>query len=564
MARFVGIDLGHRSARAAVFDGSFGRLQLVGYHEVDVAQDLDAPPDRTTVLAAAAELCGRVGSGQGVTWSAAFPSEAASLRTIRLPFADRAQVEKTLQFEVENQVPFDLDTMVLTHRIVQVSDGGSEVLAAMAPKGAVARLLSELGELKADPKLLILDLDLAAHHADQGVQAVIDLGHVRTLVSLCRDGHLVAGRALDRGGRELTAALAAAAGLDFEHAEALKHRVGLGGDGAALVEPDWDEVTATGPTLDGADAWEDGPTAQLPEPPPLDPGAVGSASATLRAALVPLLADLRATLIGLEDAHKVEVGEVLLCGGGAALHGLKELLEEALGVPVRHTRPSDEAAAGRGHPGRWGLAHAAAWKAAGTKARLLDLRVDAFAFRGDLALIGRAIQVGLLAAIALIAVGGAWFGVRVAQLNGQITDAEAEIASAVRAAVPTVSEKKAADPSMAVAIVQEASLAAAARAEALEGILSEEPPTLALWRDISESVPPPSAARVEVREMQVTPGAVTLKAETDGFEAAAKIEAALQKSPRFKEARKSDEKKVKEMVQFTINIPLEAAAEEEG
>ncbi len=574
MARIVGLDLGHRTVRAAVFEGSFGRFQLVGYHEVPVPQSLDAAPDLDARLSAAEALGAQIESSSSTAWAAGFPTELTSLRTIALPFSDRAQVEQTLEFEVENQVPFDLEDMVLTHRIIEVTDAGSEVLCGLAPKKAVAPLLSGLSGVGADPKMLLLDTDLLSHHADEGVQAVIDLGHTRTLVSLCRDGHMIAGRALSHGGRELTVALAQALAVDFDTAERRKHQVGLGRDEASTVELDdatgWEEGEDTRPNIAVAD-WDDETT--MNGPPTGDatgPQRSGvresrkNPEGVLRDALVPLLADLRATLISFEDTIGVEVDEVLLAGGGAEMRGLKDLLAEVLGVGVRVVYPSDEAAEGSGGPGRLALCHAAGVRAGGGKGRLLDLRTGDFAFKGDLALLGTLIKYGVLAAVVMVAAGIGWFAWNLAALNAEMASVEDEIADAVLATFPDVSRDKLDDPSMAVAIMQEKTLETTAWVETLGAVVVDEPPTLTVIEKISTNVPPHTEARIDVSELSVTPGTITIKAETDGYEAASKIEAALQKAPGFKAASKGDEKKVREQIRFTITIPLDSDETEEG
>ncbi len=562
MARIVGLDLGHRTVRAAVFEGSFGRFQLVAYHEVPVAQDLDAPPDLVSRLAALDILRGGLEVAGSTSWSATFPAESTSLRTIALPFSDRTQVEQTLQFEVENQVPFDLDDMVVTHRIIEVTEAGSEVLVGLAPKAMVGPLLAGLSDLGADPKVLLLDADLLAHHSDEGVQAVIDLGHTRTLVALCKDGHMIAGRALSHGGRDLTVAIASALDLDFETAERRKHHIGLGRDEASTVEleldnawedaedtrpgqviGEWDEETTASRGLNVA------PTAGLA-------GSERNPEAILRDAMVPLLSDLRATLISFEDSLSVEVGEVLLCGGGAETRGLRDLLGEVLGVGVRVVYPSDEAAEAGG-PGRLALCHAAGMRGGAGKGRMLDFRTGEFGFRGDLALLGTVVRYGVLAAAALVALGIGWFGFSVASLNAEISSVEDEIAESVLATFPDVPADRVSDPSMAVAIMQEKTLETTTWVETLGAVIVSEPPTLSVYDKVSRFVPPPNEARIDVSEMAVSPGSVSIKAETDSYEAAARIEAALQKVPEFRQASKGDEKKVRENILFTITIPLD-------
>ena len=223
MARILGIDLGSHSVKVAVLEGSLGRFELDDYHMRLVAQDLDAPPTLDARLAALDALLEDLGGAGGALTSAGFPTEHASVRLIRLPFGDKNKVEQALPFEVENQVPFDLDEMILAPRVIQLEQGDSQVLAAMAPTSTVSNTIDVLAERGADPKVLPVDADVLGRYADDGVQAIIDVGHSRTLMTLCRGGRVLGCRAISSGGAELTRSLAERHGLTWGEAEGHKH-----------------------------------------------------------------------------------------------------------------------------------------------------------------------------------------------------------------------------------------------------------------------------------------------------------------------------------------------------
>ena len=61
-----------------------------------------------------------------------------------------------------------------------------------------------------------------------------------------------------------------------------------------------------------------------------------------------------------------------------------------------------------------------------------------------------------------------------------------------------------------------------------------------------------------------TSTSITMKAETDGYEEAAKVETALKSIDAFKNAEKGEEKRYQESVRFTVTIPLESEETEEG
>lgn len=557
MARIYGIDLGHHTVRLTEFEGSFGRLAYVGRTEAPVAQDKAEAPDLTTRLTALDGLLDSQERHASDIHVVGFPCEQASVRRIHLPFEDREKVKQALPFEVENQVPFDLDDMLLASRILPDVEGGSNVLCGMTTQKNLSSLLDALNERGVDPKALVIDADLLGHYATSGVQVVVDLGHTRTLVSLCQDGQVVDVRSITRGARDLTMALVDAFELDFDAAEKLKHTHGLGTDDALSAEVEWSDNEHTEPQVELGD-WDDETTAgevidtQIPVPLKL-------VRQTLQKAIVPLLASVRATLITMEDRHGIDIDEILLTGGGMRLQGLRPLLTDALGVGVRPVQIDDADA-----DPTYALSHAAAERVGGGKSRVLDLRVDAFAFRGNLAAIGNIIRYSLLGAAALLLAGVGFFAFKTVSLNNQLSAVESEMADAVVAAFPDVNRDKVTDPAMAQAIMAEKSAETATRQEALAAIIPEEPHILSLWEALAKNVPASKDARIDVRELQISEGTIKMKAETDGFESASKIESSLQAYPTFKDARKSDEKKVKESVRFTLTIPLESDETEEG
>jgi len=615
MARILGIDLGSHSVKVAVLEGSLGRFELDDYHMRLVAQDLDAPPTLDARLAALDALLEDLGGAGGALTSAGFPTEHASVRLIRLPFGDKNKVEQALPFEVENQVPFDLDEMILAPRVIQLEQGDSQVLAAMAPTSTVSNTIDVLAERGADPKVLPVDADVLGRYADDGVQAIIDVGHSRTLMTLCRGGRVLGCRAISSGGAELTRSLAERHGLTWGEAEGHKHVTSVhplppkppdpheatsirrrrspvelealaaetsafpapfrGGEDptepprpaedSALVRPpapvqaEWEEET---PTAGKAEQPAAEPPRTLRPPLPADPVRMGH---TLREALLPLLADIRTSLIAFEDAYEVEVDEVLLAGGTAYLSGLSELLVELLGVPVRSMRVS-ETAQDRGEPGRFALCHGLGRAIAGNKkTTLLDLRRDELAFRGDLATLGNIAKYAAVAAVLLMFVGMAAFVMRVVQLNQQAADLDEQIAAAVLETFPDIEPERLEDTTMALAIMQERTLETTLRVDTLGTLVSDEPPTLDTLRAVSDAMPNPATARVDVREILFTSSAITMKAQTDGFEEVGKIERSLQADSRFKQATRGDESKTKSGdVKFTVTIPLGELESEEG
>jgi hypothetical protein len=267
----------------------------------------------------------------------------------------------------------------------------------------------------------------------------------------------------------------------------------------------------------------------------------------------------------------VEIEEVLATGGLSAQPGLAALLSAELGVPVRLV-PPPEPARGREDGGCFALATALARYAAGeARGPFLELRQGDLAHHSALQVLRSLVAYGGAAAVFFALAMGVVAITQQRSLAGRIGEVEAQIAQAVAASFPETDPGILADPTMAVAIMQEETLGTTERVEALKASLRGEPPNLTLLKELSEAMPEASDAVIDVRELTLSETAVSLKADTDGYEQVAKIEASLQAAPRFKGATKGDEKKRGEKVQFTISIPLgveEAQeadeAEEEG
>ena len=530
MGQVIGIDLGAHAVKVALYEGSFGRFEALGCHSRDVPQDGSAVPTITERLVTLGALLDDldIDSASGVS-AIAVPAEQASMRVVALPFTDRAQVEKTVPFEVESHVPFDLDGMVFTWRTLGVDEAGTKVLAGLVRRGVMHGLLEACSGLELDPKHVAIDADILATHADEGVCAVLDLGHSRSLVSLVVDGQTWSARAIDVGGEDLTRAVQTACGVEWAEAEGIKHSASLTGPTPVSVQ------------ADGAEASTD------------HAAAVRQA---LEAGVQRLAVQLRATLVAFEDTHGVEIDEVRLVGGGAALDGLPGLLAQEFGVPVR--RVAVEAGPNEA-PGRFALADALARRATGeSRGRPLELRTGEFAHHGQLAMLQTIGAYAAAAGFCFLLAGFMVFLVKAAELGAQVRDVEDQIGQTVLASFPDVSPDEVEDASDAFGVMQDKSMETIVRVETLAATLDPQPPTLTILKELHEAMPSAGDAKIDVRELTISEVALNFEADTDGYESASDIEASLQNSERFSEASKGDEKKVGDSVRFSMTVPFES------
>ncbi len=556
MARVIGVDLGAHTVKVAVFKGSFGR-----YAVTDFLLRRVASPDSTGSgaslsqrLAVLAELLADARLEDLRSVAMAWPAERSSMRLVHLPFVDRNQVARTIPFEVETSVPFELEDMILDHRVVKTIDDGSQVLAVLVRREDLSGFLEQVGGADLSPRNLGIDGDLMSAYTQEGVQVVLDLGHERTVVSLAVDGQVLGVRGLDTGGRFLSERLAGAFGLEPDVAEGYKHALSLKSRQALDVTAEWEDETETSMPDDHLEHFID------------QSHDTDAMARVLGEAAAELLSEIRASLIAFEDNIGVEIAEILICGGTAELDGLAELLARDLGLPVRAIA-IDAAAERFADSGRFALAHALGMRAAGElRGRPLELRKGEFAYHGHMETLKTLLSYGAMGAALFVVAGLVIFFMDHAKYSEQVDSLSANIANVVNETFPDVERSRLDDPGMAVAIMQEKAMAVTERVALLGAAIRGQPPTLTLLKSLSEGMPPPSEATIDIKELTLSETAVNLKAETAGYEEAARIEASLQNVQRFKTANKGDEKKMGDKVQFSLSIPLggsEAVAGEE-
>jgi Tfp pilus assembly PilM family ATPase len=231
----IGLDLGQRSVKAAVLKGAFRGYQVEDFLSLEVEQDVtpaeggsslgpetiapvsdgsagldtedtdpnlssapEAPP--TAVLLAAQRILETINLPQA-TVVASVPSDRVSSWVIELPFTAPARVAQTIEFEIENYVPWDLDEVIFDYQTLDSDPPGARLLTAMATVDAVRNTLGGLRSVGVEPLHLASDAVVLARllpHSED-CEVILDLGSSRTLLCAVHRGLAVWIRCLDSG-----------------------------------------------------------------------------------------------------------------------------------------------------------------------------------------------------------------------------------------------------------------------------------------------------------------------------------------------------------------------------
>jgi general secretion pathway protein L len=505
--RILGLDLGARSVKAVLLEGTFRGFTVAAASRVPLgAAEGDAP--LSARHAAAVRTLVEEGGFRFDVAAVALPGAGVSSNVITLPFGDPKRIEQTIPFEVEGQIPFDLSEVAWDWQPLSQGPGKTDLLVAVVRKEELAALLASLAEAGVDPRAIVpagpayaalfaagavTPPPAPAEGVAAGAEVLVDLGHERTSVSVVGGGACEAARTFAFGASHLARALARELGMTEAEGEAL---LAAAGGGPAL-------------------------------PPELaDRAADPRAAEALRRALAPLARELRATL----HAWRARVGQrrverLLLAGEAARLPALAEALAPGVEGPVAPLELAGPAAAGipAGDAPGLALALAIALRAQqGSRAPRLNLRRGELAYTRDFEhLKGRIARLGAWAALVLLlAVASA--GVKAfalarqeAALDRALCDAEQRI---VGRCYPNFEEAQ-----------------AVLRGRGTPGAALPRVSAVDLLAELSERTPADVPLRFE--RVEITKDKLHLQGTTDAAENVDRIVGALKGSRCFGDAR---------------------------
>lgn len=242
---------------------------------------------------------------------ASVAGEAVIIKKIKLPYMTDAELEDSIYQEAEQYIPFDIDDVRIDFQ--KLGSPGRNGKAPVVPEPGeemevlLVAVQNEIIDLRADIlmeaglKPCIIDLDVFAmvnaaglvRDLDQmGTVALIDLGSSFTHVNILVDGISTFTRDIPQGGVACTESLMSAFSLSFKEAEAVKQ---------GHLKPELEMNAVVNYIVQSFDK---------------------------------ILEDVKKSFDFFQSTTNEKVEEVLLCGGGALIHGVQDLFFEKLGIPV--------------------------------------------------------------------------------------------------------------------------------------------------------------------------------------------------------------------------------------
>jgi len=536
--RILGVDIGSYSVKVAELSRSFKSFEFVAFYERRITESELLSRDESTAIA----LQGLI-DDHNLSWDAicvGFPGQLVSSRLLTFPFGSRKKIDQTIEFEIENYVPFHLDEIVLDYAVLWTAKEASRVMALYTPKGEVAKKLAMLQGINIDPRHLSVEGVEFTNCVNlgmvppEGAYSIIDIGHEKTTVTIFHGKRLGYVRAVSIAGKAITEAISKRLGVPADEAEKLKIEMGQ----VPLSE---------GEHVDDLSR---------------------EVIAAIKGMIDELLLHIRQTIFSYNDMENVPVEGIYLCGGSSRLPGIDSYFSDFLKVNVAFLNCTEfhfsrlERAEAHRHVIPQALALALK-EVAGPGLPDVNFRRGEFAFRGDVEQLGGGIRhvaiiIGVIIFLALLN-----FSIKYYTLKQKVEKVQANAAELVLQALPGTPKRAISTPTGALSVLKGKKAEISDRIEKLKAAMGFSP--LDVLKEISQLMPPKNEVAVDVEDISITQDRLTLSGRTNSFETVDKVKMAMEKSDHFKNITTGNVRKgTKGEIKFDLAMEIKQPGEAQG
>jgi len=308
------LDLGSSSVKACELKQTSSGLQLTKFTHINLGIDPSMPAEEKEALKQ--EGIARAFKAGGFRTKRvmfAVPGQSVFVRNRLLPPVQESRLERIVQYEIQQQIPFPLNQIALDYQVIKRTETKEFDVMMTAIK---VDTVDSLAGVVLDSKLKIDAVDVSPVATynwlrfneelskDEGeTVACIDIGASTTDIFIERNGEFRFTRSLTVAGNHITEAIKEALSVPFEEAERLKIALGR---------------------------------APLESEGPLDANTQEGKVATVIGDLLGRLAHEVGRSFGFfrTQSGGSPVARVVLCGGSAALRNIEHFLAQRLEVPV--------------------------------------------------------------------------------------------------------------------------------------------------------------------------------------------------------------------------------------
>jgi type IV pilus assembly protein PilM len=490
----VAIDLGTHSLKAVQIKTSLRRFEMTGYFEFMRKRDWN--PEGSEPPSIEEEITQFFDHlpFRGEQYCCSLSSDLVLFRNVSLPFIKGQRIEDVARYAIEEEVLFDIENLLINVLPRETGEKRESHLMLMGvEKGIVADRIDLFSNIGIQLEGIDLDACGLAHLASlikvepEKTVAMVDIGAIKTTVSIVKGGQLQMVRAIPLGGDDFTKELSRRLEMEPEDAERMKK---------------------------ASDMVDYGPSFQE------------------------VFGHIARELALLFEAYQLQleappVASIYLTGGSSALAGVEDHLSNALSLPCELTQPLDymphSLKNSQGHippqmATAMGLAIGMSFDG---KRERGNFRKDEFGLRSRFGMTRR--KIGILACGPLILLGllFADFFIHLHSKEDQLKRLNGEIRSLFREAFPQAGKI----PDEVVVIEMRRKIEEE-KSKGLQLLAADESSrSINLLREVSLRIP--MSLKMVLTELEIDRKSIRVAGETDSFENIDKVKEKLLLAPLF-------------------------------
>lgn len=222
--RSIGIDIGEYSVKIVELVQNKKSLQINQFQEKILSQNVSRA-DKDLEVIEFVRAFAASGDFSQCRWIIALRQSQVTTRFKSFPFSDRLKIQKSLSFEMEEDIPFDTDLCIFDSKIVQTKGGSSDLLATAIPTSQIETLTELASNFGVDifavsieglafanlienwenpPPAVAENLSMdETEKPKKFVQVILNIGHQNTLFTAFENNRLIFSRSLYWGASQL-------------------------------------------------------------------------------------------------------------------------------------------------------------------------------------------------------------------------------------------------------------------------------------------------------------------------------------------------------------------------
>lgn len=222
--RSIGLDIGEYSVKLVELVQNKKIVTINQIQEKQLSQNISSVDKELEVIEFIRSFLAN-GDYSQARWIMAVKQDQATARYKTFPFSDRSKIQKSLSFEMEEDIPFDTDACIFDAKVIQTQGLSSNILATATPKTQVEKIISLAANFGVELHAVTLDglafanlvenwqspppdqaddLDLDEQkNFKKNIQIILNIGHKKTLFTAYENKRLIFTRSLFWGADQL-------------------------------------------------------------------------------------------------------------------------------------------------------------------------------------------------------------------------------------------------------------------------------------------------------------------------------------------------------------------------